>query len=584
MSDPREIAPNDLYQNITPDKEDARRIELELEKIENVKRDLLERLHRKKIEIERRDPNFTGVQVPASPVKKHELQLVEQKDQKLKNINRFEESNENPNELCLQQRFQKQTARLNDSNASTEYFMEKFRDAKRKEKVHIEKHESMMKSRVHTFNGIEPKNEYQHVIVDELEQYSNLWINKRYTPVSNLKSMLHEVKILRLNKLFAKVRPPKFEEPQYSNWVVVGIVSDKSDIKFTASNKPQKYLKFTLTDFKHKVDTYIFGKEGVERYYNLRIGDIIAVLNPEILPWRPSGKQNYIKSFNLRISHPYKCILEIGKSRDLARCPIVVRSTSKECGVPINKKVDRCCEYHREMEIRKGPSKRLDLSGQYALGAPTKLESQPALYRGHTAQNVKIQNFKLTPSYSQNNPHLIDKYGEKSKFFSNRNAAKAFFDDEFQNPDMISNLDNKRRKIMEQRKSNVLNRELDRLLRKDQDLEGKTREEVEKMKQTTQRTLQSGLFQKVGFDPTGGKISRILKNKERSKDGEPKFLSQKDRTVDDLMAFKKEYIILAPSKVDLLNKKNKREKVWQENFGQNKSNDNSESDSDLEIV
>lgn len=392
MNDPREVLTTDPYDNVSSDEQDEEAILRDLENVERKRQDLLNRIKEKQESKKLLDPNFQQLQVPCSPVKKTETNVpVAMK----KSTNEMEIPHENPNEL----RIREKSGQL-PSNTTT-YFMEKFQKSKKEEEGKIQKMENMMNARVHTFQDQGGKQEFKPIQVNEIEEYSNIWLKKRYIPQSELRKMLHNIKILRLSKLFAKVRPPKFSEPQYSNWAALGIISAKGDAKFTTTDKPKKYLKFTMTDFQHKLDVYIFGKGGVERYYNLRVGDVIAILNPEVFPWRPSGKGQFIKSFNLRINHDFKCILEIGSSKDLGFCKVTSRNGTL-CNTPINMSKEDRCDYHQEIRFRDNNSKRIELNGSFALGAPTKVENNPTLYRkknGETRHSRKNrQNFSVSAS------------------------------------------------------------------------------------------------------------------------------------------------------------------------------------------
>ncbi|CAD6618940.1 CEI_1a_G0025660.mRNA.1.CDS.1 [Saccharomyces cerevisiae] len=571
MNDPREILAVDPYNNITSDEEDEQAIARELEFMERKRQALVERLKRKQEFMKPQDPNFEAIEVPQSPTKNRVKVGSHNATQQ---GTKFEGSNINKVRLSQLQQQPKPPA------STTTYFMEKFQNAKKNEDKQIAKFESMMNARVHTFSTDEKK--YVPIITNELESFSNLWVKKRYIPEDDLKRALHEIKILRLGKLFAKIRPPKFQEPEYANWATIGLISHKSDIKFTSSEKPVKFFMFTITDFQHILDVYIFGKKGVERYYNLRLGDVIAILNPEVLPWRPSGRGNFIKSFNLRISHDFKCILEIGSSRDLGWCPIVNKKTHKKCGSPINISLHKCCDYHREVQFRGTSAKRIELNGGYALGAPTKVDSQPSLYK------TKGENgFNIIKGTRKRLSEEEERLKKSSHNFTNSNSAKAFFDEKFQNPDMLANLDNKRRKIMETKKSTALSRELGKIMRRRESsgLEDKSAGERQKMKQTTESALQTGLIQRLGFDPTHGKISQVLKSSVSGSEPKNNLLGKKKTVINDLLHYKKEKVILAPSKNEWFKKRSHREEVWQKHFGSKETKETSDgSASDLEII
>ncbi|EDO17880.1 hypothetical protein Kpol_1043p71 [Vanderwaltozyma polyspora DSM 70294] len=573
MNDPREHAKEDLYSNLSSDEGEQDEISEQLKAIERQKQDLLERLKKKKERKSKLDPNF--VQVPSSPKKSR---VVELKPTSKPIDNNEEEEEENPNEVALMTK--------DDSNyGTTSYFMEKFYNSKKDHERKVVAYSSMMSSRVHTFSGTGSKKEFKPTDVDELDQYSNLWLRSRYIPVDELNLMLLDIKILRLPKLFAKVRPPKFTEPQYSNWVVTGIITSKDDIKYTSSSKPTKYFKFTISDFQHNLDVFIFGVKGVEKYYNLRVGDVVAILNPEILPWRPSensgGSGSTIKSFNLRISHKFDCILEIGASRDLGWCPIPNASKNTLCKTPINKSKEDKCQYHREIQFRKTTSNRVELSGTYALGAPTKVDARPALYQNRgTSNNSRVQkSYNMVSDSHYQKRKDSNKLETRMHHFSTMNSAKAFFDEDFQNPDILNNLDSKRRKI----KDSKMERNLVKALKNTVDKESKN---FKNLKNATQATLQTGILQRLGFDPTGGKLSSVIRNSNSETEVTNKYQMEKKEALDDLMTFRKDTVNLKPSKDDLIKRRIDRQRNWKKLFGKQQSSidNNDDSGSDLKIL
>ncbi|QLL34845.1 hypothetical protein HG536_0H02200 [Torulaspora globosa] len=566
MSDPREVGRDDPYEQVTSAEEEQLELEEQIEEIERQRQDLMKRLEEKKAHIRRRDPNFVAIQVERSPIKKPVAPA------KLKpSPTRRAISVENPNELKVERQLQIPAN-------STSYFIDRFTSSKRDEQNRQQLHQKLLSDRVHTFRGADGKREHKAISTNELEEFSDQWISQRFVPKEELQETLHEIKILRLNKLFAKVKPPKFSEPQYSNWAAVGIISGKGEIKFTSAEKPRKYFKFTLTNFQHNLEVYIFGKKSVERYYSLRVGAIVAILNPEVLPWRPSGKGNFIKSFNLRISHDFPCILEIGQSRDIGWCPGFNKSQQKACGAPINKAKETYCDYHKETRLRSNHAKRIELNGSSALGAPTRIDAQPALYRSRSpsAQN----SFKVIPDVRT---RKIDKKPDvRGIHFTNGNAAKAFFNDKFQNPDILNNLDNKRRKIEDRKKQKLLEKQLNLVNGKSIDM--KNHEDFENARQTTEATLQSGFIERLGFDPTHGRMADVLKRTNRGKINDHRF-NEKEREVSSLLSFRKEKVELKPSKEVLIDRKKGRERAWKETFGKKPEKDLSDSsESEIEII
>lgn len=570
--DPREVKKVDTFDQVSSDGSEEHDIQTELEMIERKKQDLIERLREKKRRAQNKfvDPNMKGVntrgeiEVPQSP-KKGTIKSIVDIEMPLLRKNITSENESNPNELKLKE------AGIS-SSGTTSYFLDKFQNSKTHENKKIGQYQEMMSTRVHTFGGADLSKSIKPVVVDELEEYSNCWIKKRYIMNEKLNEILHDIKILRLNKLFAKVKPPKFSEPQYSNWAVIGIISAKEDVKLTNAAKPVKYFKFTMTNFQHNLDVYVFGKKPVERYYNLRVGDIIAILNPEILPWRPSGCVNGIKSFNLRIGHDFHCILEIASSRDIGWCPVLNHGQNKKCSAPINIKTDRCCEFHREVQMRSTAAKRIELSGSYALGAPTKVGVQPSLYKNKEQAKAVSKSNRFTINHHGNANKEIKKADQEAHHFRSRKAAKAFFDENYQDPDMLTNLESKRRKIKDTKLDERLIKALNT---RDQSSHLKDKKEV---KDVTEKTLQTGIIQRLGFDPTRGQIARVLDSKSTEHTNER--AKQKAGLINNLINYKKENITLVPSKQVRIERKQRREQIWKKHFDPKEGSD----DSDLEIV
>ncbi|KAL6950798.1 hypothetical protein ACO0QE_000079 [Hanseniaspora vineae] len=319
---------------------------------------------------------------------------------------------------------------------STSYFIENLEKLQQRDKIEKQHQQEFMKRRIHTFRATDL--EYRPENVDELDLYSKKRLSVRYLPKEVLNEILADKKILRLPKLYAKVRPPNFQEPDYANWVCCGILSQKSEVKVTSGlNRSSKYFSVTLTDFTFQIKVLIFGDKNVKKYYNLSIGDVIGVLNPSVWPWSDDRENGVARSFNLSVkSEGLNTIIEIGKAKDFGLCPIRNYKTKEPCNTPINLAVEDRCEFHREKQISKGNSKRIELNGvNTALRGPRNKEL------------IRLSNGQYVTSKKE--VKLPDKFATlKSKHkFSSVNAAKAFYDDDYVNPDTFKNLGNKRRRV-----------------------------------------------------------------------------------------------------------------------------------------
>ncbi|CAR23096.1 Mcm10p [Lachancea thermotolerans CBS 6340] len=579
-TDPREVLQLDVHDIVTSDEDEDTKIKQQLDELERQQRDLRDRLEQKASRKKAQRQSLERVEVPASPKEERKSKASPQSQKSSKGITLAANSNNDSIEVPWK----------NGPSNTTSYFVENFVNARKVEEQKIQHRSSLLSCRVHTFKGIDSLKGSQPVNVDEKELYSGFNISRRYMSTSELDEIMREIKVLRLPKLFSKVRPPKFTEPDYANWVAIGIISFKSEVKLTSSSKPSKYFKMTLTDFTHNLDIYIFNNKNVEKYYNLRVGDIIAILNPDILPWRPSQVNNdefsgpVVKSFNLSIRHNFDCVLEIGTSKDLGFCRIPNKATRKACGAPINRAATDRCEYHQDVRFRHVNAQRVELNGSTSLRSPVKNGKKQALY-GTSGVKRKLQ---LLPD--KHAPQAQDGESQNTLFFSNPNYAKAFFDDSYQNPDMLNNLENKRRKLKDSEKERTLQNQLNSAIGKTgyQSFNNKSKEEQKQMKDATEQVLNSGLLRDIGFDPFRGKMREVLKFGKNVNSG----LNSKSSQVKEIMSFKKSNVSLAPSKAEQKKRLLRREQVWREHFDteklanqkQKKTPSSESSDSDLEIV
>ncbi|CCE83045.1 Piso0_002819 [Millerozyma farinosa CBS 7064] len=212
------------------------------------------------------------------------------------------------------------------------------------------------------FEFTEPK--YKNIDVDETEELSSKHIRKRYISNEDLIKMLKGVKVLSVSKLLAKVYPPSYKEPDYLNWCLVGIIVYKSDPRSTKSKESSKYMKISLGDFAVHVDIMFFG-EAFHKYWKLKVGDIIVLLNPSVRPFSPPHK-----GFNLVVNEPLNSIIEIGSCKDFGYCSYQKPGESK-CNSAIDLSKSDMCAYHRELKFKDSMNRRMDLNGSVSMKPPT---------------------------------------------------------------------------------------------------------------------------------------------------------------------------------------------------------------------
>lgn len=219
------------------------------------------------------------------------------------------------------------------------------------------------------FEFTEP--EYKNIDVDETEQLSNKRIRKRYITNEDLIKMLKGVKVLSVSKLLAKVYPPSYKEPDYLNWCLVGIIAYKSDPRSTKSKESSKYMKISLGDFAVHVDIMFFG-EAFHKYWKLKVGDIIVLLNPTVRPFSPPHK-----GFSLVVNEPLNSIIEIGSCKDFGYCSYQKPGESK-CKSAIDLLKSDMCPYHRELKFKDLMNRRMDLNGSVSMKPPTNANNHVA--------------------------------------------------------------------------------------------------------------------------------------------------------------------------------------------------------------
>lgn len=201
-----------------------------------------------------------------------------------------------------------------------------------------------------------PKRE--NVPCDETCDVSGMALSRRHINSAKAGQMLANVKILRVEKLLAKVTAPEFTEPSYTNWAFSGIVVSKLAPKTLATNS--RYMVVKIGNFLHSVDVMLFG-EAFLKYWKLALGDVVCILNPRV--------RKFGKSFSLHIQGDLDCVLELGSAKHYGHCSATTKS-----GTPCKYVVDRLqselCSFHEEAKFSGGGGGRMELQGLVKSRAP----------------------------------------------------------------------------------------------------------------------------------------------------------------------------------------------------------------------
>jgi len=115
-------------------------------------------------------------------------------------------------------------------------------------------------------------------------------------------------------------------------------------------------MVFRLTDFKYEIDLFLFDT-GFERWWKLKEGQLIAVLNPGIMPPRKKDTD----AFSLKVTSSEDTVLEIGTARDLGFCKSI-KADGHQCTAWIDKRKTEVCEYHISLQVDKARAERMQFS------------------------------------------------------------------------------------------------------------------------------------------------------------------------------------------------------------------------------
>lgn len=386
--------------------------------------------------------------------------------------------------------------------------------------------------------------ELHDLVVDEKELFSALHLRKRYIKHEDLTKLFAEKKVLKVDKLYAKVTAPGYHEPDYANWCVIGVITNKSEPKLTkttSNEKRSKYMKVTLGDLNLSVDLMIFG-DAFKKYWKLRVGDIVAVLNPNVNPWKPP-----FNGFNLSINDGVDSILEIGSSRDFGHCSMVKKDQTR-CDSVINILKSDLCNYHQEIKYKQSQNKRMELNGSVNLKSPTNKQGQKQSMYLSTNAKGKISGGYL--NYEKINQQTTNYHYEGGKL-----------EESFVNPKLLDNIQVKRRKHNDSKNNELLEKKLLKLLNNSNFKKlGLIKNNVNQPEPTVNKTaFNSSILNKIGFDPTSRQVGETI---HKSPQKQRKELSTDLKELYEISSRKQFMRKLTSSKEDLDSKKNK----WQTNL------------------
>lgn len=330
------------------------------------------------------------------------------------------------------------------------------------------------------------------------EKYSSLRLSSVYLDEATVDDELADKQILTIPQLYAEVCPPDFRPLTYENYVVLGAVAKKSQVR---ENKlKSKYIVLTLTDLKYDIPFAIHG-DAFDRYWKIQEGTVIAVLNPGIYV---SGQQitdgPLAKSIGLTVTKGYDLILELGQAADLGRCPATTNKGAK-CSNWINTQKATYCEFHVELGVRRTGSGRMEFnSTSTKVFSPRKNGQKMKFVQGGS---VTAKNGLLADPYAP----VADLHDGNTGRIYTAGAPPAFFDDGFDKPIQSNSDQLNRQKLLDHElmiRKKLSQRPNGHLLR-EYDAKGRPTGPLPTVEDPTAavaRTFTPHQVRLIGFDPT----------------------------------------------------------------------------------
>lgn len=341
-------------------------------------------------------------------------------------------------------------------------------------------------NRIYEFENI-PKP--QNIDLNERDQYSGEVLRKKYITEDDLKRLLENIKVLKVEKALAKIAPPDYAEPPYENWCLIGFVVGKSEPKTSKDKK--KYIKISVGNYNHSIDIMLFA-EAFKKYWKLQLGELIVVLNPQLNVFKPP-----FKGFNLKLDGAYNSILEIGSVASFGYCS-AMKKDNQRCTNVVNTKQNSLCAYHLDAHFKQSQNKRMELSGSVHLKSPTRNGKKQSMYLNKDGKNGYLD---------------FNTINEKTTVYGINGGG--LDSSHYHRPEILDSVTQKRRKLKDERNNKLLEEKLSSLSNNSTAKKLgliKKQPEVKSKKIFTSETLA-----KIGFNPIVTNSTYDSPSKKRSK-------------------------------------------------------------------
>lgn len=332
--------------------------------------------------------------------------------------------------------------------------------------------------------------------VDEKDGYSGKRLSIRYIPNLLLRKCLKDCKLMRIENAFADITSPDYKPPICSNFVIFGIIAAKQNELTNSTGRKKKYMKVTLTNFRQQLTLSLFN-DALKRYWKLRVGDVIGILNPQIWPYKSKAFGN---GFTIFLKDNAQSIIEIGRCKDFGFCKTIKRDGSR-CKVPIDISKSVYCEYHAELHFKKAAAQRVELGSNVQMFSPRNShgEKQAMFMNLHSPKSGKLAN-----SYQLLIDHSAPKKKDQNPGFSTPEAFKAFFSEKYTNSSFYTDAERDKAREEAIRREKHLRRKLAKVTGGEnlRNVKIESKEERTKRIQATRAAFSPSTMNQIGFDPT----------------------------------------------------------------------------------
>ncbi|KAI9669642.1 MAG: hypothetical protein M1831_007338 [Alyxoria varia] len=211
----------------------------------------------------------------------------------------------------------------------------------------------------------------------DTELHSGFRLSKRQIPRNKVAEAFEDKAVYPIPRLLKEVKSPEYEPPDIDeDFVVIGIIASKSDpynhasshqisdtADANAGSQKSKFMVLHLTDLRWELDLFLFSS-AFDRFWKLKVGTVIAILNPGIMPPKPHQRDS--GKFSLKLGSSEDTVLEIGSATDLGFCKSV-KKDGKECMTWIDSRKTEFCEFHVNLQVEKSKASRMEINSMSGL-------------------------------------------------------------------------------------------------------------------------------------------------------------------------------------------------------------------------